>query len=195
VRHRDCVYDLNGNESRLLATVGAFRVAQVDDLRSAMAEDDGRRGVEASVRHLRKSGLVETVRLDARWHDVAVLTDAGRDPLEANRRDVERGPRQECHAGVRRVGSDSGGAGAGLQKPRELSHDARIYTAFLHAETRMRAAGGRVRRVVLDHELKRDYQRFLQARFLATVLLHAGVFVERHHAKFEIMRSAATVRP
>jgi hypothetical protein len=195
VRHRDCVYDLNGNESRLLATVGAFRVAQVDDLRSAMAQDDGRRGVEASVRHLRKSGLVETVRLDARWHDVAVLTDAGRDPLEANRRDVERGPRQECHAGVRRVGSDSGGAGAGLQKPRELSHDARIYTAFLHAETRMRAAGGRVRRVVLDHELKRDYQRFLQARFLATVLLHAGVFVERHHAKFEIMRSAATVRP
>ena len=111
VRNRDRSYDLNGEESRLLSTVGAFRVVQVDDLRSAMAQDEGRRGVEAGVRHLRESGLMDTLRLDDRTRDVAVLTDAGRDVLEANRRDIEGRPRQEFHAGVRRV-RRAGGAHA-----------------------------------------------------------------------------------
>ena len=53
---------------------------------------------------------------------------------------------------------------AGLRKPRELSHDAQVYRAFQHAEARLLEQGGRVRRVVLDYGLKRDYQRFLQAR-------------------------------
>jgi hypothetical protein len=161
VRNRDRSYDMNGEESRLLATVGAFRVAQIEDLRSAMGQGEGRRGVDAGVRHLRASGLVDTVRLDGRARDVAVLTDAGRDLLEANRRDIEGGARQEFHAGVRRVGRAGVGSRSGLQKPRELSHDSRIYSAYLRTEARIRSDGGRVRRIVLDHELKRDYQRFL----------------------------------
>lgn len=160
VRHRNRSYHLNGEESRLLSTVGAFRVVQVDDLRSAMGQDEGRR-LDASVRHLRESGLMESLRLDERMRDVAVLTEAGRDLLDANRRDVEGRPRQEFHAGVRRVRGASGPPRAGLQKPRELSHDSRIYSAYLRAEARIRDAGGRVRRIVLDHELKGDYQRFL----------------------------------
>lgn len=161
VRNRNRSYDLNGEESRLLSTVGAFRVVQVDNMRSAMAQDEDRRGVDASVRHLRKSGLVDTLRLDDQTRDVAVLTEAGRGLLEANRRDVEGRPRQGFYAGVRRVRSASRGPRAGLQKPRELSHDSRIYSAYLRAEARIRDAGGRVRRIVLDHELKGDYQRFL----------------------------------
>jgi hypothetical protein len=81
--------------------------------------------------------------------------------LEANRREVERGPRQEFHAGLRRDAGTRAGTRAGIQKPRELSHDSRIYRAYLRAESRIRENGGRVRRVVIDHELKRDYQRFL----------------------------------
>jgi hypothetical protein len=34
-----------------------------------------------------------------------------------------------------------------------------------------------------------------QARFLLNVLLHSGVFVERHYVERVIMRSAATVQP
>lgn len=145
----------------MLSTVGAFRVVQVEDLRSAMGQGEGRRGVDAGVRHLRESGLVNTVRLDGRARDVAVLTDAGRDLLEANRRDIEGGARQEFHAGVRRVGRAGMGSRSGLQKPRELSHDSRIYSAYLRTEARIRSDGGRVSRIVLDHELKGDYQRFL----------------------------------
>jgi hypothetical protein len=128
-----------------------------------MAQEEGRSGVDASVRHLRESGLMDNLRLEDRTRDVAVLTEAGRGLLEANWRDVEGRPRQEFHAGVRRVRGVSGRPRAGLQKPRELSHDSRIYSAYLRAEARIRDAGGRVRRIVLDHELKRDYQRFLQA--------------------------------
>ena len=73
--------------------------------------------------------------------------------LEANRREPrERSsePRQAFYAGFR--------------KPRELTHDSKVYRAYLRAEERLRQQGGRVDRVVLDYELKRDYQRFLHER-------------------------------
>ena len=50
----------------------------------------------------------------------------------------------------------------GPQEAARAGHDAQVYRAYLRAEERLRSAGGRVRRVVLDYELKRDYQRFLQ---------------------------------
>ena len=53
---------------------------------------------------------------------------------------------------------------AGLRKPRELTHDTKVYRAYQRAEERLREQGGRVQRVVLDYELKRDYQRFLHER-------------------------------
>ena len=75
------------------------------------------------------------------------LTDRGRDLLEANRYERDdriHQPRQAFYAGVR--------------KPRELTHDTRVYRAYRRAEERLRDQGGRGRRVVLDYELKRDYQ-------------------------------------
>jgi hypothetical protein len=79
-----------------------------------------------------------------------VLTKAARDLLEAPR--LERGgePRQAFYAGLR--------------KPREFAHDSQVYRAYARAEARLREDGGRVRRVVLDYELKREYQRFLRER-------------------------------
>ena len=38
VRQRDRVYEINGSESRMLATVGAFRVVSESDLHDARAE-------------------------------------------------------------------------------------------------------------------------------------------------------------
>jgi hypothetical protein len=51
-----------------------------------------------------------------------------------------------------------------MMKPRELTHDVKVYRAYERVEERIRDRGGRVRRVVLDYELKRDYQRFLHER-------------------------------
>jgi hypothetical protein len=85
---------------------------------------------------------------------VAILTDRGRDLLEANRA-VQRDDRAQ----------DSRQAFyAGLRKPRELSHDSKVYRAYQRAEARLRERGSEVRRVVLDSELKREYQRFLHER-------------------------------
>ena len=79
-----------------------------------------------------------------------VLTNRGRDLLEANRREDAGEPRQAFYAG--------------LKKPRELTHDAYVYRACRDAEAQIRNQGGRVRRIILDYELKREYQRFLQER-------------------------------
>jgi hypothetical protein len=102
-----------------------------------------------SLKRLEKEGLI--IRSPLSSDDRAVtLTDRPRDLLEANRYERgERGrePRQAFYAGLR--------------KPRELTHDSTVYRAYSRAEEGIRVQGGRVDRVVLDYELKRDYQRFL----------------------------------
>jgi len=145
VRERDRVYEINGTESRMLATVGAFRVVAESDLH------EGREGTRRAQRHLEQDGLLRTSPLSSDDRAV-VLTERGRDLLEANRREQERSwePRQTFYAGLR--------------KPRELTHDSKVYRAYVRAEERLGQGGGRVDRVVLDYELKRDYQRFLHER-------------------------------
>ena len=149
VRDRDRVYEIDGAESRALATIGAFRVVAESDLHDIRDDSQSSR---RSLKHLEKEGLIRTSPLSS--DDRAVtLTDRGRDLLEANRyerHDRIHEPRQTFHAGLR--------------KPRELTHDIKVYRAYQRAEERLRDQGGRVRRVVLDYELKRDYQRFLQER-------------------------------
>ena len=97
--------------------------------------------------HLRDEGLIRTVSLDGRERAVT-LTARGRRLLDAHRRDVGDARHQAFHAGVSR--------------PRELTHDASLYRAYLRAEERLREQGGEVRRVVLEQDLKTEYQRFLQ---------------------------------
>jgi DNA-binding PadR family transcriptional regulator len=149
VRERDRVYEIDGAESRALATIGAFRVIAESDLHDIRDDSQSSR---RSLKHLENEGLIRTSPLSS--DDRAVtLTDRGRDLLEANRHerhDRTREPRQTFHAGIR--------------KPRELTHDTTVYRAYQRAEERLRGQGGRVRRVVLDYELKRDYQRFLHGR-------------------------------
>ena len=149
VRERDRVYGINGAESRMLGTIGAFRVVSESDLNDLRDESSNPR---RSVRHLEDEGLIRRSPLSPDDRAV-VLTERGRDLLEANR--YERPgrmyePRQTFYAGLR--------------KPRELTHDTKVYRAYQRAEERLRGQGGRVRRVVLEYELKRDYQRFLHER-------------------------------
>jgi DNA-binding MarR family transcriptional regulator len=146
VRERNRTYEIDGTESRMLGTIGAFRVVSESDLR------DGSSNPRQNVRHLENEGLIRRSPLTS--DDRAVtLTDRGRDLLEANRSerpDHNHEPRQTFYAGIK--------------KPRELTHDAKVYRAYQRVDERLRSHGGQVRRVVLDYELKRDYQRFLHAR-------------------------------
>jgi hypothetical protein len=149
VRDRDRVYEIDGTESRMLATIGVFRVVSESDLHDL--RDDSNSPCR-SARHLEREGLIRTSPLSSDDRAV-VLTDRGRDLIEANRYERPHRthePRQTFYAGLR--------------KPRELTHDTKVYRAYQRAEERLRGQGGRVRRVVLDYELKRDYQRFLHER-------------------------------
>jgi hypothetical protein len=150
VRERKRSYELNGRESDALATIAAFRVVQAPDVQEML--DDGRGGGSAqkSLDHLEASGLLERIPLERRDDDVVVLTDRGRDLLEANRREHPGEPRQAFYAG--------------LKRPRELTHDVQVYRACRDAEAQIRDQRGRIRRIVLDYELKRAYQQFLQER-------------------------------
>lgn len=147
VRDRDRVYEVNRAESRALATLSAFRVVAETDLNDPR---DGRHGSRETQKHLEREGLIQTAPLNSDERAVT-LTDRGRDLLDANRYtrgDRSHEPRQAFYSG--------------LKKPRELTHDTSVYRAYQRAEERPREQGGQVRRVVLDYELKRDYQRFLQ---------------------------------
>jgi hypothetical protein len=158
VRDRDREYILRGSESRTLSLVGSFRVVSSRDLRDHDGRPlDPRKG---DLRHLREQGLVRTIPIDGRRDVAVVLTDRGRDVLESHRRDRDgrspgRGPglrdsRQEFYAE--------------LKKPREVEHDLHVYRAYEREAARLHERGARIERVVLDYELKREYQQFLQER-------------------------------
>lgn len=147
VHDRDREYTLRGSESRTLATVGAFRVVPTGELRDHRNEAAHDRS--ADIRHLREQGLIEPVRVPGHRGSVVVLTKEGRDLLERHRDDQ---------------GEASQTFYAGLKRNRELEHDAQIFSAYLEAAERLQDRGARVDRVVLDYELKRDYQKWLHER-------------------------------
>ena len=147
VRFRDRDYRLRGSESRALGSVAAFRVVAAHDLRDTFDKPlDPRHG---ELWRLRDSGLVQTVRL-GRDTTAVTLTNNGRDLLESRRRDAESPDRQAFHDGI--------------QKPRELKHDAEVYRAYLEEAERLCDEGANIHRVILENELKAEYQEFLQER-------------------------------
>ena len=139
---RDQTYELNGDDSRNLATVGAFRVVPENDLR------DGLDPRSDSLEHLRDEGLVATVPLDERDRGV-VLTERGRELLELHVRERDDDMRERFSDGVNR---------------RELTHDASVYDAYRQAVDELRGRDAEIRDVVPERELKREYQCFLHER-------------------------------
>lgn len=154
-RHRERVlvrehaYELRGSEVRALATVGAFRVVPTDDLREATGQRAHPR--TGDLRRLREAGLVRTLPYGTGRDrtTLVVLTPSGRDVLESHRRPTDGRPQSFY---------------TGLVKPREVPHDSHLYRAYLRSADRLAARGATIRRVVLDYELKREYQQFLQDR-------------------------------
>jgi hypothetical protein len=147
VHHRDREYTLRGSESRTLATVGAFRVVSSRDLRDHdRSPADPRSG---DLRHLREQGLIETTRVPGYRDHAVSLTKDGRSLLESHR-DHDHEHSQTFYAG--------------LGRERELEHDLQVYRAYEQAEDRLLDRGAHIERVVLDYELKSEYQRSLHER-------------------------------
>lgn len=140
-------YHLRGSEVRTLATVGAFRVVPVTDLK----DDAGRPGDlrHGDLERLRAAGLIRSVTPTGRDASTTLvaLTERGRDVLETHRTPDHQPVQAFPASGV---------------KTRELAHDAQLYRAYLHSADRLTGQGAHIQRVVLDDELKREYQQFLQ---------------------------------
>jgi hypothetical protein len=159
VRDRDREYTLRGSESRTLSLVGVFRVVPASDLR----DHDGRPADprKGDLRHLREQGLIRTVPLPGHRHGVVVRTERGKELLESHRKERSGSREREGRGG----GKDDDWRQrfyAELKKPREVEHDSQIYRAYEREAERLEDRGSRVDRIILDYELKREYQQFLQ---------------------------------
>ncbi|HVB57138.1 MAG TPA: hypothetical protein VNE63_12000 [Candidatus Acidoferrales bacterium] len=139
-------YDLRESEVQTLTDLGKFRVIGADDLaRFGYDGDKGRTEQEAT--NLIRQGLVEEKRVEvslSKTTKMYTLTKTGRSLLLKSR-SVARG--QEIYSG--------------FVKPKEAKHDSELYRLYQKESSRIEARGGRVRRIVLDYELKKKANRDL----------------------------------
>jgi hypothetical protein len=136
---RDRVYELGGEDSRTLAAVGAFRVVPEHDL--DLPRD--------TLQNLHDQRLVGLVDLDDGERGLTLRTE-GRELLDSHLLERDDEPSQVFYAGVSRS--------------REIDHDSNLYATFRQEEARLRDEHGvlEIRRVILEQDLKREYQEFLQ---------------------------------
>jgi DNA-binding MarR family transcriptional regulator len=133
---RERAYALSGEEMATLRVVGTFRAVNQNDMPKARLDN------------LVRCGLIERRRVYAgrrkRPLKILVATKKGNKLLENERAldDLQR-------------------YWTGLVKPREAAHDAAIYAAFLDEAEEIEKAGGSIRRIVLDYELKSQINREL----------------------------------
>lgn len=139
VVHRDRVYELDGEDSRTLAAVGAYRVVPEHDL--DLPHD--------TLESLHDQRLVELVHLGDSERGLTLTTE-GRDLLDSHTLDRDREPSQTFYAG--------------FSRSREIDHDSNLYATFRQEEARLRDEHSdlEIRRVILEQDLKREYQEFLQ---------------------------------
>jgi hypothetical protein len=149
-RGRDREYSLRDSEVRTLTDLGKFRVVPADDL-ARFAYHGNRSQMESDMRNLTRQGLVE--QRDIEGHSsystkVLTLTKDGHRLLE---RAQMVSHRQATYHG--------------LVKPKEARHDADLYRLYQQVAREIEASGGKVRRVVLDFELKKElYQALSRMR-------------------------------
>jgi len=141
VRVRGSEYRLRESEVDTLQDIGRFRVVDEVDLQRFGYADDSTR-IREDVRSLREQGLVERRRIavgDGDYIGVLALTNQGRDV-----------------AGTLDSADSKQRYYDGFVKPTEIEHDSAFYRMFQAEASKIQQDGGRVKRVVLDFELKRD---------------------------------------
>lgn len=119
---------LDESDRAALKAVGSFRVVQAVDLPGVNVDRLVRKGVLLRREFRPVSG--------GKPYEVLTLSERGLDLLR----------RQPSHQRY----------WAGVKKVRELEHDLMIYPAYLKEAEAIRAAGGTIKRVRLDYELKSE---------------------------------------
>ena len=138
---RGHAYRLSPAQRETMREIGRFRTIAVKDL--ARYRYGGNSGdARQDLSELRAQGLIEWRTVwsgpNSEKLDVVVLTKQAKALLKEQFPGI---PGQMIHSG--------------FVKSREVRHDAAIYRMFQAEKERIVATGGRVRRVVLDYELKK----------------------------------------
>jgi hypothetical protein len=152
VECRGRMYQLRPSEHAALQQVGTFRVVNARDLQEFLYAGN-RTMANQDLRSLTEQGLM-------RRHTMAGQGRGPRLAVVSLTRDGVALVRQAAPEG--QVMYD------GFVKPREVPHDAALYRMYHAASRRIEQGGGRVRRVVLDYELKRQIQQRLNAPGVST---------------------------
>jgi hypothetical protein len=133
-------YDLRESEIQTLSDLGKFRAINAEGLaRHGYCGDKHR--MEHETENLVRQGLVEEKQVElslSRSTRMYALTKAGWRLMRGSGRLAHD---QEIYSG--------------FVKPREARHDAELYRVYQREEDRIERRGGRVRRVLLDFELKK----------------------------------------
>ncbi len=149
-RGRDREYSLRFSEVRTLTDIGKFRVVPADDL-TRFGYQDHRAEMERDVRNLIRHGLIEQHTIEGYSSystKVLTLTKDGQRLLE--RAQLVSNRQATYH---------------GFVKPKDARHDADVYRLYQKVSREIERSCGKVRRVVLDFELKKDlYQKLSRMR-------------------------------
>jgi hypothetical protein len=138
---RNRTYQLRDSELHTLTEVGKFRVVATNDLTEFAYNGDSSR-MQNDLANLSRQGLVkQTSIMDSDLSPIRALTltKEGHRTLSYSR---FRPPEQVTYHG--------------LKKPKEAFHDAELYRLYHKASDEIEGRGGKVVRVKLDYEIKRD---------------------------------------
>lgn len=136
-------YRLNGNQEMMLRDLGMFRTVTTESLQKHIYRGD-KDAMEKDLRNLRDLRLVTTQGERDAKSRFASLTRTGKTLTEGHLRT-----------------NNAQALYSGIVKKRELRHDAAIYDLYQKERQTISASGGRVKRVVLDFELKKNVNRQL----------------------------------
>lgn len=140
-RDRNREYSLRESEVQTLIELGKFRVIPADDLARLGYRGDRSR-TENDIQNLRHQRLIEQRSIEGHSSystRVLTLTKAGHRLLSQSQLVPER---QAIYHG--------------FVKPKEARHDADLYRLYHKVADEVDRSGGKVRRVVLDYELKQE---------------------------------------
>jgi len=143
---RDRGYRISPSEIRTIVELAKFRVIAQDDLGKYLYGGE-RKVLESDIQNLVRQGLVRRGRFqgpEGSSRELLTLTKRGHRLLRAN----QLVPQEQATY-------------SGFVKPREANHDADLYRLYKKEAGRIEQKGGRVRRVVLDFEIKRKVNRDL----------------------------------
>jgi len=145
-RGREHDYSLRNSEVRTLTDLAKFRVVPEDDLARFGYQGSGDQ-MQSDIRSLTRQGLIEERTIEGhRSYSTKVVTLTKEGHRLVDRAQLVPSRQATYH---------------GFVKPKEARHDADVYRLYQKVAREIEHSGGKVRRVVLDFELKKDLYKAL----------------------------------